>query len=504
MLELSIDNIGSVILGVVAGLFLAILASWPARLTFRAIIASLGIGAYCIAAILYSLQGLNVFSLLFAWISLYQVINLVRICLGRVSHQHIKQLSFESALYLSLFQLATVLADGVYSYWAIDSSLAITKLAILSLVWAVASTYLIYLWLKRTAPKKPVKSNQNIKQPTLSLLIPARNEDQDLEDCINQALLSNYPKLEIIVLDDCSSDRTPELIRAYAQKGVRFINGETPTKGWLAKNQAYNKLATEASGEILMFSGVDTRLQTHAVSDAVNLMQSTGIEMISIMPKRGGQNLYGVLVQPMRYWLEFVGSGLFAKRPPVLSTCWLITSHSYKKLGGLKAVRNSILPEAYFAKSLALKHQYAFLRSAPNSGIITLKSLSDQIDTAVRVRYPSLKKRPELVWLLSASYLAFMVLPFIGLIAGVGGYGSAVWLLCLISAILYSIGHITINAYSNPSSWWLSVLSFPIVVSFEVVLMNCSMLKYEFGEVRWKGRNICLPVMDVQPRLPKF
>jgi len=70
----------------------------------------------------------------------------------------------------------------------------------------------------------------------------------------------DYPKLEIIVLDDCSQNKhTPEIIRSFAHDGVRFIQGEHPKPTWLAKNQAYDRLAQESSGEFILFCGVDVR-----------------------------------------------------------------------------------------------------------------------------------------------------------------------------------------------------------------------------------------------------
>ena len=109
--------------------------------------------------------------------------------------------------------------------------------------------------------------------PTVSLCIPARNETHALADCLSSAVASDYPKLEIIVLDDCSQDKTSQIIRSFAHDGVRFISGEVPSDGWLGKNNAYQALATQAKGEYLVFMSVDTRVEKKSISQLISYIQ---------------------------------------------------------------------------------------------------------------------------------------------------------------------------------------------------------------------------------------
>ena len=67
--------------------------------------------------------------------------------------------------------------------------------------------------------------------PTVSVCIPARNEMHALEQCLEYILASDYGKLEVLVLDDSSSDQTPHIIRSFAHAGVRFIPGSPLPKG---------------------------------------------------------------------------------------------------------------------------------------------------------------------------------------------------------------------------------------------------------------------------------
>ena len=63
-----------------------------------------------------------------------------------------------------------------------------------------------------------------------------------MNDCLERVVASTYPKLEIIVLDDHSQDNTSALIKSFAHKGVRFVEGTKLPEGWLGKNHALQLL----------------------------------------------------------------------------------------------------------------------------------------------------------------------------------------------------------------------------------------------------------------------
>ena len=79
-----------------------------------------------------------------------------------------------------------------------------------------------------------------------------------MTDALHRVIASTYPKLEIIVLDDLSADKTPALIKAFAQDGVRFIEGGPVPKDWLGKNHALDTLLRQASGTYVLFLDVES------------------------------------------------------------------------------------------------------------------------------------------------------------------------------------------------------------------------------------------------------
>jgi glycosyltransferase involved in cell wall biosynthesis len=340
--------------------------------------------------------------------------------------------------------------------------------------------------------------------PTLTVAVPARNETDALHACISSLLDSHYPKLEIIVLDDCSQTaRTPEIIRDFAHKGVRFIRGTEPDGNWLAKNQAYAALVEASSGQLILFCGVDIRFTPDSLRRMVIYLLARRKTMLCVLPQNA-QATSVPLIQPMRYLWELALPRRRLSRPPALSSCWLIARSALRQAGGFDAVARSVVPEAYFASRQTAGDGYSFMGGA-GFGVSSAKSLREQRETAIRVTYPRLHKRPELVALVTALYVLWIGLPLSSLVYSLifGQFGLLA--MAALVGLIYSLLAYRLVlrlAYGYVSG--RALLALPLAALVYIAILNYSMYKYEFSEVIWKGRNVCLPVMHVIPRLPKI
>lgn len=351
----------------------------------------------------------------------------------------------------------------------------------------------------RLAHAKIVKSTKALSDiPTVSLLIPARNEDHAMSGALDVALTIDYPKLEIIVLDDCSHDKTPEIIRRYAHEGVRFVQTKKLPEGWLGKNYAQTLLADEASGDVLLFCDVDIRLSPHSVSKIVSHMHHERIDMVSVEPMRLDFDVWQRLLMPLKTWWQLALPILRPGFSPVSHSCYAVTKKAYKRIGGHRSTPLHVMPEVTFARMLRKGSKYAYILSDGDLGVTTRKLLSSQEMTGLREQYLMTGATPGTTLVIALTVYMMAILPIYDVIIGDGILpGVITWL-----ALGLSLTAVTARMWPRFSV--LSILQLPILLIHEIVVLLLSMFLYESGKVFWKQRNICYPRLQVIPQLPRL
>jgi len=105
----------------------------------------------------------------------------------------------------------------------------------------------------------------------VSVLVPARNEEKNISNCLDSLLNQTYRDYEIIVYDDMSEDKTWDIINEYSKKhkNIKVIKGEALPKNWYGKPHAMQTLAEYASGDFLLFTDADTIHEKTSISWAV-------------------------------------------------------------------------------------------------------------------------------------------------------------------------------------------------------------------------------------------
>lgn len=445
---------------------------------------------------------------IFVTLAVFRLVNLGRVLYGRVRESYLQSVSWRTAWWLAVME--AIILVLWWTMHALTVSPVLFWDIILFAQVAVAAVLLVTTLrhLRTTRPPRTVTPLAAGKLTSLTVAIPARNETEDLEACLASLIASDYPKLEIVVYDDCSQvARTPEIIRSFAHDGVKFIAGEEVESSWLPKNYAYERLSEESSGELIVFCGVDARFQPDSLRRLVETMIAKNKSMISIMPRNvlpHSLRSLSMLVQPMRYAWEIALPRKLFKRPPVLSTCWIIQRSLLESAGGFRAVTRSIMPESYFARVAVVHDGYSFMQSDNAIGITCSKDVSDQHDTATRTKYPQLHRRPELVFLLTMGELLSLILPLAFVIASIAVPGLRLFAaLSALTTVLLVGWYCSVVSLVYRRFVLRSLLALPFAVVHDVAVLNYSMLKYEFSAVLWKGRNVCIPVMRVEPHLPE-
>jgi glycosyltransferase involved in cell wall biosynthesis len=330
--------------------------------------------------------------------------------------------------------------------------------------------------------------------PSVTVCIPARNESHAMTESLQRVLASIYPKLEILVIDDLSADATPALIRAFAQDGVRFIEGQRVPEGWLGKNHALNELLKEASGTYVLFLDVDTHLAPTSIEQLVTYAEHEKATMISIMPRREDGIRASTIFAPLRYFWEL----MFHRReaPAVASSAWLLNRRQFMAdFEDFEKLKQVIQPEAHIAATYTQKHAYRFMISSSALGISHEKKWQSQVDTSVRLLYPLLGTR-LLHSLMAMIDLLLIVSPIIlGIVLVIAGY----YWLAAGALSLYLFGAIVYASYLQliwRRGWVLAALLWPVIVIQETFLIIISATKYRRGTVTWKGRPVTLSAKE--------
>lgn len=348
----------------------------------------------------------------------------------------------------------------------------------------------IYRAVKQKPPVYTSKINGEVDLPSVTVCIPARNEMHALTDCLQRVLGSTYERLEIIVLDDVSTDDTPALIRSFASEGVRFVKGSALPQGWIGKNHALQGLLNEASGSYILFMDVDTVLAPNAIENMVRYALSHRLSMVSVLPRREDGWRFSVLATPLRYFWELLFKR--ATSPGASSNAWLVRrSVMQNTFNGFHDLKNAIQPESKIAATLAKTNEYQFLVGSKEFGVAYEKKWTSQLMTSVRLLYPLLNKEVALAFLAILD-LALLLIPFVALVIWLSGAEVSI-LFFTINALL-ALGFIMLYGFYARRVWRkgyiVGALLWPLLIVQEIIVIIASVIQYKRKAVTWKGRLI--------------
>lgn len=223
-------------------------------------------------------------------------------------------------------------------------------------------------WLARTAAA--AGDSTEGARPRVSLLVPARNEERNIVACVESLAGQRGSDVEVLVLDDASTDGTAERARAVLERsGVRgaVSTGRALEPGWGGKCFACQQLAEAATGDWLFFLDADVRLEPDAVASALRQVRSVGADFASFLPRYVGSFWGNRLVVPWLYYfltaLIPVPEILRVKHPRLsvaIGQAILVRRDAYFRLGGHAAVKTHVIEDV----SLAIAAKTAGLRTA--------------------------------------------------------------------------------------------------------------------------------------------
>ncbi|HPE39640.1 MAG TPA: glycosyltransferase family 2 protein [Bacteroidales bacterium] len=134
--------------------------------------------------------------------------------------------------------------------------------------------------------REPFVEPDDINKELISVLIPARNEEENIPNILDDLLSQNYSNIEVLVCNDHSDDKTKEIVLEYSRvdSRIRMIDSKPLPKGWLGKNWACYQLSKMANGSYFLFLDSDVRIETTLLSKSIHYLNEMGLGMFSIFP----------------------------------------------------------------------------------------------------------------------------------------------------------------------------------------------------------------------------
>jgi chlorobactene glucosyltransferase len=198
--------------------------------------------------------------------------------------------------------------------------------------------------------------------PLVSIIIPARNEANNIARCVRSVLASQYPRFEVIVVDDHSTDDTGDIARhaASGDSRIQILGNPDLPAGWFGKQWACQNGAKVARGDILVFTDADTEHAPDLLGRVVNAMRERRADLLTLAGNQEMHTFWERVIQPqlfamisMRYGgTEHVSN---SRRPAdVIANGQFIAVDraAYDAIGGHAIVRDRVAEDLALAQEL--------------------------------------------------------------------------------------------------------------------------------------------------------
>ncbi len=212
----------------------------------------------------------------------------------------------------------------------------------------------------RLTPYLDKFENKSKTTPKVSIILPARNEEDFIRGCLDSLINQDYPNYEIIVIDDSSNDSTGEIISEYAKKNSKIIPVTAKPKpdGWMGKNWACMEGYQKATGELLLFTDADTKHSENVMSLAVAQLHSFNLDALSAIPKMVTFDFWTNITLPMiSTFLHTRFSALNVNNPSkktgyFFGSFFIMKKETYEKVGMHEGVKHEIVEDGALGKKV--------------------------------------------------------------------------------------------------------------------------------------------------------
>ena len=200
--------------------------------------------------------------------------------------------------------------------------------------------------------------NSSNETPKVSIILPARNEENFIGKCLESFIDQDYINYEIIAIDDSSNDKTWDIIEKYTKKSNKVVSVKAKPKpdGWMGKNWACFEGFKHATGELILFTDADTTYSKKVISFAVAHLLSEKLDVLTVIPRLICLDSITKITLPMlSTFLHSRYSALNVNNPKkeigyFFGSFFIIRKQIYEKIGTHEKVKHEIIEDGALGK----------------------------------------------------------------------------------------------------------------------------------------------------------
>jgi len=233
-------------------------------------------------------------------------------------------------------------------------------------------SFQIIVFIINTRHFKTLPTKISSQKSRISILIPARNEENSIRKCLTSVVNQQYSNIEIIVLDDNSSDETPIILENIRDDNpdinIKLIKGLPKPDHWLGKNWACNQLSEYSTGQVLIFIDADTKLESGFLESVNTAISENSLDALTVWPHQILGTFWEKVVIPQMYFViytllpikytysdpKWMPKTLIPKFRASFAAacgqCMIFTRSTYNAIGGHASVKDEVVEDVQLAR----------------------------------------------------------------------------------------------------------------------------------------------------------
>jgi len=371
-----------------------------------------------------------------------------------------------------------------------------------TVLYLVCATFLFYARL----PKPQTFTLPEGDRPLVSVIIPARNEEKNIGRCLESFIEQDYKNIEILVIDDRSTDQTRDIIEtmARAHPAIKPLQCKVaPPEGWTGKNNALVQAVEHARGEFILFADADTWHYPNSVRHAVAYARSKKAHLVSFWPLHELGTVGEKLITPA-LWSSFFWLDPFQKVNDfsyelayAVGHAILVERQAYLAVGGHMSIHEWIIED--HALAMLMKRRGFHIQMADGSKLLKVRMYTS-FDAFwhgwSKMLFAVIKYKGDALFGVNLAVICALVLPFVEL-----GILINMWLSGATAAELHTLGPLVGIQFAALLAWrvriathfenlgWAFFLLLPVSgLILCACYLNSAFLVVSGAEVSWKGR----------------